>query len=116
MHHPNSVLETHSKDHGFKVRSCSTEERKKIAQRNLSIINKSEEMRNHFSSQNVFLKSLDVITNLILILIFAVKEIILLVFDNLVLCPIALASSCRNCPAFKICPGKRILGDFRTKP
>ena len=80
MHHPNSVLETHSKDHGFKVRSCSTEERKKIAQRNLSIINKSEEMRNHFSSQNVFLKSLDVITNLILILIFAVKEIILLVF------------------------------------
>ena len=64
MHHPNSVLETHSKDHGFKVRSCSTEERKKIAQRNLSIMHKSEEMRSHFSTQNFFLKSIDVVVNL----------------------------------------------------
>ena len=83
MHHPNSVLETHSKDHGFKVRSCSTEERKKIAQRNLSIMHKSEEMRSHFSTQNFFLKSIDVVVNLILILLFAVKEVILLIFDSL---------------------------------
>ena len=114
MHHPNSVLETHSKGHGFKVRSCSTEERKKIAERNLSIMHKSEEMRAHFTSQNIFLKSIDVVVNLILILLFAVKEIVLLIFDSLVLCPIALASSCRKCPAFKICPGKRLLGDYRT--
>ena len=113
MHHPNSVLETHSKGHGFKVRSCSEEERKKIAQRNLSIMNKSEEMRAHFSSQNVFLKSIDVIVNLILILLFAVKEVVILIFDSVVLCPIALASSCRKCPAFKLCPGKRLVGDYR---
>ena len=78
MHHPNSVLETHSKGHGFKVRSCNEEERKKIAQRNLGIMHKSEEMRSNFSSQNFFLKSIDVGVNLILILLFAVKEIILL--------------------------------------
>ena len=113
MHHPNSVLETKTKDHGYKVRSCSSEERKKIADRNLSIMNKSEEMRDHFSSQNLFSKTVDVIVNLILILLYAVKEIILLVIDSLVLCPIALVSSCRKCPAFKVCPGKRFLGDYR---
>ena len=113
MHHPNSVLETKSKDHGYKVRSCSSEERKKIADRNLSIMNRSEEMRNHFSSQGIFSKMIDVIVNLMLILLHAVKEIVLLVIDTLVLCPIALLSSCRKCPAFKFCLGKRILGDYK---
>ena len=113
MHHPNSVLETKSKDQGYKVRSCSSEERKKIADRNLSIINKSEEMRNHFSSQGIISKVIDVVSNLILILLHAVKEIIFLVINTLVLCPIALLSSCRKCPAFKFCPGKRFLGDYK---
>lgn len=27
------------------------------------------------------------------------------------LCPIALAVGCKKCPAFKICPLKRVLGD-----
>lgn len=27
------------------------------------------------------------------------------------LCPIALAVTCKGCPAFKICPAKSILGD-----
>ena len=30
------------------------------------------------------------------------------------LCPIALAVSCTRCPAFKICPATRILGDQKT--
>lgn len=39
MYHLNSVLETHFKDDGFKVRSFSVEERKKIVDKTLSIIN-----------------------------------------------------------------------------
>ncbi len=27
------------------------------------------------------------------------------------LCPIALAASCKKCPAFKVCPLKSVLGD-----
>ena len=30
------------------------------------------------------------------------------------LCPIALAVTCNRCPAFKICPATRILGDQKT--
>lgn len=113
MHHPNSVMETKTRNHGYKVRSCSNEERKKIAERNLCIVGKSEEMREHFFSKGVFVKCFDVIFNLIFILIYAIKEIILGVINWMVLCPIALASSCRNCPAFKFCPAKKIIGDFK---
>ena len=28
------------------------------------------------------------------------------------LCPIALAVSCKKCPAFAICPLKTVLGDY----
>lgn len=29
------------------------------------------------------------------------------------LCPIALVSGCVKCPAFKICPAKGIIGDYK---
>jgi hypothetical protein len=29
------------------------------------------------------------------------------------LCPIALAVGCRKCPAFKVCPVKGIIGDYK---
>ena len=29
------------------------------------------------------------------------------------LCPIALVASCRQCPAFKVCPGKSLIGDYK---
>lgn len=29
------------------------------------------------------------------------------------LCPIALASSCKQCFMFKICPAKGIIGDYK---
>jgi hypothetical protein len=32
------------------------------------------------------------------------------------LCPIALASSCAQCPAFKVCPLKSVLGDHQPEP
>jgi hypothetical protein len=28
------------------------------------------------------------------------------------LCPIALAASCKKCPAFAICPLKTVIGDY----
>jgi hypothetical protein len=28
------------------------------------------------------------------------------------LCPIALAASCRKCPAFSFCPLKSVIGDY----
>jgi hypothetical protein len=28
-------------------------------------------------------------------------------------CPIAIVASCRQCPAFKVCPLKGVLGDYR---
>lgn len=31
------------------------------------------------------------------------------------LCPIAIVSSCKQCPAFKVCPLKEVLGDH-VKP
>jgi hypothetical protein len=30
------------------------------------------------------------------------------------LCPIALAVHCTGCPFVKVCPAKRVLGDFET--
>ena len=30
------------------------------------------------------------------------------------LCPIALAVHCTRCPLVKVCPAKRVLGDFTT--
>jgi hypothetical protein len=29
------------------------------------------------------------------------------------LCPIALAVGCRKCPAFKVCPLKSAIGDYK---
>jgi len=29
------------------------------------------------------------------------------------LCPIALAVSCKKCPAFSVCPLKGVIGDYR---
>ena len=29
------------------------------------------------------------------------------------LCPIALAASCRKCPAFSFCPLKTVIGDYK---
>jgi len=30
------------------------------------------------------------------------------------LCPIALAVHCAGCPLVKVCPAKRVLGDYET--
>jgi hypothetical protein len=32
----------------------------------------------------------------------------------LTLCPIALAVHCTGCPLVKVCPAKRVLGDYET--
>ena len=32
------------------------------------------------------------------------------------LCPITIVSSCKNCPIFKICPAKDIIGDHKQPP
>jgi len=33
------------------------------------------------------------------------------------LCPIALAVGCTKCPAFKVCPLKSVIGDYKdTEP
>lgn len=29
------------------------------------------------------------------------------------LCPVALATGCKKCPIFKLCPAKGIIGDYR---
>jgi hypothetical protein len=29
------------------------------------------------------------------------------------LCPIAIAVGCKKCPAFKICPLKSVIGDYK---
>lgn len=29
------------------------------------------------------------------------------------LCPVALAVGCLKCPAFKICPAKGVIGDYK---
>ena len=31
------------------------------------------------------------------------------------LCPIALAVGCKKCPAFKICPAKGAIGDYKPE-
>ncbi|MDA0836402.1 MAG: hypothetical protein O3B01_28530 [Planctomycetota bacterium] len=31
------------------------------------------------------------------------------------LCPIALAIGCEKCPAFKVCPLKGVIGDYKKK-
>jgi hypothetical protein len=31
------------------------------------------------------------------------------------LCPIAIIATCKKCPAFRICPLKTALGDFRPE-
>jgi hypothetical protein len=31
----------------------------------------------------------------------------------MVLCPIALVAGCRKCPAFKVCPLKGVIGDYK---
>ena len=32
------------------------------------------------------------------------------------LCPIAIVSSCRKCPLFKVCPLKSAIGDYKPDP
>ena len=34
----------------------------------------------------------------------------------MVLCPIALAVGCEKCPAFKVCPLKGVIGDYKEDP
>ena len=29
------------------------------------------------------------------------------------LCPIAIVAGCRKCPAFKVCPLKSVIGDYK---
>ena len=31
----------------------------------------------------------------------------------MVVCPVALAVGCIKCPVFKVCPVKRLIGDYR---
>jgi hypothetical protein len=31
------------------------------------------------------------------------------------LCPIAIVSGCEKCPAFKICPLKSVIGDYKPQ-
>ena len=31
------------------------------------------------------------------------------------LCPIALAVSCKKCPAFSVCPLKGVIGDYKPE-
>jgi hypothetical protein len=31
----------------------------------------------------------------------------------MLVCPVAIAVGCPKCPAFKICPAKRLLGNYR---
>lgn len=32
------------------------------------------------------------------------------------ICPIAIVAGCKKCPAFKICPLKRVIGDAPPPP
>lgn len=34
----------------------------------------------------------------------------------MVVCPIAIAVGCRKCPAFSVCPLKRVIGDYKPDP
>ncbi len=31
------------------------------------------------------------------------------------LCPIAMAASCKKCPAFNFCPLKNVIGDYKQE-
>jgi hypothetical protein len=31
------------------------------------------------------------------------------------LCPIAIAAGCRKCPAFRVCPLKGVIGDYKKE-
>ena len=31
------------------------------------------------------------------------------------LCPIAIAAGCKKCPAFKVCPLKGVIGDYKPE-
>jgi len=31
------------------------------------------------------------------------------------ICPIAIAVGCAKCPAFKICPAKAVIGDYKPE-
>ena len=33
----------------------------------------------------------------------------------MVLCPIALAITCRKCPIFSVCPVKSVIGDYKPE-
>jgi len=35
---------------------------------------------------------------------------------SMTLCPIAIVAGCRKCPAFKICPLKKLVGDKPPAP
>ncbi len=32
------------------------------------------------------------------------------------LCPIAIVAGCKKCPAFKACPLKGVIGDYKEEP
>jgi hypothetical protein len=32
------------------------------------------------------------------------------------LCPIAIVAGCKKCPAFKVCPLKGVIGDYKAPP
>ena len=34
---------------------------------------------------------------------------------NMAICPIAIVAGCEKCPAFKVCPMTKILGDQKEK-
>jgi len=33
----------------------------------------------------------------------------------MILCPVAMAIGCKKCPAFKVCPGKSLIGDHKPE-
>jgi len=35
--------------------------------------------------------------------------------NEMTLCPIAIVASCKQCPAFKICPLKQVIGDYKPE-
>jgi hypothetical protein len=32
------------------------------------------------------------------------------------ICPLAIATGCKKCPIFNLCPAKEIIGDFKKEP
>jgi hypothetical protein len=35
--------------------------------------------------------------------------------NEMTLCPIAIAVGCKKCPAFKVCPLKSVVGDYKNQ-